>query len=78
MLHGPFEEVAYSNTVPAPQPEAKIVPVVAGQTLLVILMDGPEGNAQPAGAVVTLLEGLDMLVSTLQLQRVIIVCAGPV
>ena len=55
-----------------------MLPVVDGQTLLVIVMDGAEGNGQPLGAVVTLLEGLDIFVSTLQLQRVMTVCAGPV
>jgi pimeloyl-ACP methyl ester carboxylesterase len=38
--HGPAAELAHSMVVPAPQPVAAIVPVVAGQTLFVILIVG--------------------------------------
>ena len=43
MLQGPVGEVAYSNTVPAPQPEAEMEPVKAGQTLFTMEMVGAVG-----------------------------------
>lgn len=69
--HGPFASVAYSKTVPGPQPLAEIVPVTDGHTLLVMTKVGASGVAQVPGAVVTPVEaGLKVLASESHKQRV--------
>lgn len=73
MLHLPFGLEAYSNTVPAPQPVAEMLPEVDGHTLFTILIVGDAGVTQETGAVVILLVALDTVLSSLQLQRVRIV-----
>ena len=78
MDHGPVGPVAYSTTVPAPQPVAEIVPVVAGQVLFVMDSVGAPGLVQVPGAVVTPLDsGPTELASLSHWQRVLTVCAGP-
>ena len=49
---GPPELVAYSSTVPAPQPVAEMVPVVEGQELSVMVSTRPQwfaGDAELRG-----------------------------
>jgi hypothetical protein len=60
--------VAYSITVPAPQPLADIVPVNEGHTLFTIEIVGISGAApQLAGIVLTATEvGLKIVASVLQ------------
>ncbi len=78
-LHSPAGSVDHSSTVPVPQPDPEIVPVVEGHILSVIVMTGCVGIRHMPGAVVT---GFDSgLVTELFMsheQRVLIVCAGPV
>ena len=65
-------DVAYSTTVPAPQPDAEIVPTKEGSTLLTIESVGAFGKPiQTSGAVVTATDaGLLIVASLSQLQRV--------
>ena len=71
--------MAYSVTVPVPQPLALMLPLVDGHTLSVIVSVGASGVVQLPGTVVTPEDsGLVTLLSRSQLQRVLIVCAGPV
>lgn len=74
---GPFEFVAYSTTVPAPQPVAEIVPGVEGHTLLVMIRLGAPGAVQVPGTVVpTAVVLLRQPLAGSTLAK--IVCAGPV
>ncbi len=71
VAQGPPALVAYSRTVPAPQPVAEIVPVIEGQTLSVIVIVGVAGVVHVPGTVVTATDGVLLCVlSTSQLHRV--------
>ena len=66
--------MAYSTTVPVPQPLALMLPLVDGHTLSEIVSVGAPGVVQLPGTVVTPVDsGLVMLLSRSQLQRVLIV-----
>ena len=79
VLQGPAAFVAHSNTVPAPQPVAEIVPVVDGQTLFTIVIVGCVGIVHVPGTVVTAADiGLEIVLSISQLHLVSMLCAGPV
>jgi hypothetical protein len=77
-LHGPVGASAHSSTVPVPQPMPEILPVVLGQTLLVIVMLGSVGLVQVPGTVaVAALIGLAVVPSKSHKHRVSIFWEGP-